>query len=135
MDVSWQDCQADTATTEGGMIWDGDIDAEHIGNGSQQSFGLTQRLVEHQTYCQGSFDGERRIDQLTASPSGGWCTPLSNRLVGEPHRQCSPPNQSCVIVRRIRHTIFCRGDLVAARFVELVRHGFLLWSVGLPTTL
>jgi hypothetical protein len=34
MDVSWQDCQADTATTEGGMIWDGDIDVEHIGNGS-----------------------------------------------------------------------------------------------------
>ena len=34
MNVSWQDCQADTATTEGRMIWDGDVDAEHIGNGS-----------------------------------------------------------------------------------------------------
>ena len=34
MDISWQDLQADTATTEGGMIWDGDVDAKHIGNGS-----------------------------------------------------------------------------------------------------
>ena len=34
MDVSWPDCQADTATAEGGMIWDGDVDAERIGKGS-----------------------------------------------------------------------------------------------------
>ena len=34
MDVFWQDCQADSATTEGSMIWDGDVDIEHIGNGS-----------------------------------------------------------------------------------------------------
>ena len=34
MDVFWQDCRADSATTEGGMIWDGDVDVEHIGNGS-----------------------------------------------------------------------------------------------------
>ena len=117
------------------MIWDGDVDAEHSGNGPQESFSLTQRLMEHQPYRQGGFDGECRIDRLTASPSGGRCVPLSNRLVGEPHRQPTPPNQSCVIVRPIRHTIFCRGDLVAARFVEFVWHGFPHQSVGRPATL
>ena len=34
MDVFWRDCQADTATTKGGMIWDSDVDVEHIGNGA-----------------------------------------------------------------------------------------------------
>ncbi len=82
-----------------------------------------------------ALDGERRIDRLTASPSGGSCTPLSDRLIGEPHRQCTPPHQSCVIVRPVRHTIFRRGDFVAARFVELVRHGFLHLGIGRPATL
>jgi hypothetical protein len=112
-----------------------DIDAKHIGNGPQQSFGLTERLVEHQTYRQGSFDGEHRIDRLTASPSRDWCVPLGKRLVGEPHRECAPPDHSCVIVRPIRRTIFCRGDLVAARLVEFVWHGFPHQSVGRPATL
>jgi hypothetical protein len=44
---------SDTATTERSVIRDGDIDAERIGNGPQQSFGLTQRLMERQPYCQG----------------------------------------------------------------------------------
>src|SRR5271169_2775482 len=44
-------------------------------------FGLTQRLVEHQTDRESGLDGKRRIDWLTASPSGGWCTPRSDRLV------------------------------------------------------
>ena len=43
------DCQATTATAEGRMIGDGDIDPEHIGDRTQKTFGLTQRLVEHQT--------------------------------------------------------------------------------------
>jgi hypothetical protein len=43
-----QDCQATTATAEGRMIGDGDIDPEHIGDRTQKTFGLTQRLSEHQ---------------------------------------------------------------------------------------
>src|SRR5262249_61165105 len=85
VDVSRKDSQTDTATTERRVIWDGDVDAEHIGNRPQQSFGLTQWLVERQAYCQGSFDGERRIDWLTASPPGGRGPPLSYPLVGKPH--------------------------------------------------
>ncbi len=81
------------------------------------------------------LDGYCRIDRLTATPSGGWCTPLSNRLVGEPHRQCTPSHQSCVIVRPVRDTIFRGGDFVATRFVELVRHGFLHRGIGQSATL
>ena len=42
-DVSWQNCQADTATTEGGMIGDGDVDVHrpentYLGTGSDGTF-------------------------------------------------------------------------------------------------
>jgi hypothetical protein len=44
-----QDCQATTATVEGRTIRDGNIDPEHFGDRTQKTFGLTRRLVEHQT--------------------------------------------------------------------------------------
>ena len=61
-----QDCQATTAAAEGGMIGDGNIDPEHIGNRTQKTFGLTQRLVEHQAKRETGLNGDRRIDRLTA---------------------------------------------------------------------
>ena len=47
------------------MIRDGDIDREQIGDRTQKTFGLTQRLVEHQTKRKETgLDGDRRIDWL-----------------------------------------------------------------------
>src|SRR5271156_6477186 len=88
-----QDCQATTATAEGGMIGDGEIDPEQIGDRTQKTFGLTQRLVEHQAKREAGLDGDRRIDCLTAPLSARRCMPRRHRLRGEPHRQASPSNQ------------------------------------------
>ena len=89
----------------------------------------------HQTDRESGLDGERRIDWLTASPSGGWCTPRSDRLVSKPRCQRTPSHQRRVIVRPVRHTIFRRGEFVATRLVELVGHGFLHRGIGRPATL
>src|SRR5277367_158859 len=61
-----QDCQATTATAERRMIGDGDIDPEQIGDRTQKTFGLTQRLVELRAKREAGLDGDRRIDCLTA---------------------------------------------------------------------
>jgi hypothetical protein len=54
-----QDCQATTATAEGRIIGDGDIDPEHVGDRTQKTFGLTQRLVEHQAKRETGLNGDR----------------------------------------------------------------------------
>ena len=131
----WQNGQPAPSAAQCRVVGNCNIDVEQSRNRSQQSFSLTQRLVEHQAKRKRGLDGYCRIDRLTATPSGGWCTPLSDRLVGEPHRQCTPPHQSCVIVRPVRDTIFRGGDFVATRFVELVRHGFLHRGKGQSATL
>jgi hypothetical protein len=56
--------QATTATAEDGMIGDGDIDPEQIGNRTQKTFGLTQRLVELQAKRKAGLDGDRRMNWL-----------------------------------------------------------------------
>src|SRR5271168_5355089 len=84
-----QYCQATTATAQGRMIGDGDIDPEHIGDRTQKTFGLTQRLVEHQAKREGGLDGDRRIDWLAAPLSRRRRMPCRHRLLGEPHRQAS----------------------------------------------
>jgi hypothetical protein len=40
-----QDCQAATAAAQCGVIGDGDVDLEHVGDRLQQTLGLSQRLV------------------------------------------------------------------------------------------
>src|SRR5277367_5569810 len=92
-----QDCQATTATDEGRMIRDGDIDPEHIGDRPQKTFGLTQRLVEHQTKREAGLNGDRRIDWLATPLSCRRRMPCSNRLLGEPHRQASPSYQRGIV--------------------------------------
>ena len=84
------------------------------------SFGLTQRLVEHQTHCQGSLDRQCRIGSADRLAFRWQVQPLGDRLVVVNHTVSAPPShQSRVIVRPVRHTIFRRGDFVAARLVEL----------------
>ena len=75
------------------MIGDGDIDPEQIGDRTQKTFGLTQRLMEHQTKRKAGLDGDRRIDWLTTPLSGRRRTPCRHGFLGEPHRHASPPYQ------------------------------------------
>ena len=100
-----QDCQATTASAEGGMIGDRDIDPEHIGDRTQKTFGLTQRLVEHQTKRKAGLDGDRRIDWLAAPLSPPRPMPRRHRLRGEPHRQASSSNQRGIVFRPVRHPV------------------------------
>src|SRR5208282_4716419 len=65
-----QDGQIATPTAQRCVIGDCNIELEHIGDRSQQAFGLTQRLVEHQAKCETRLDGCRRIDRLTAALAG-----------------------------------------------------------------
>src|SRR5271168_2640702 len=140
-----QDCQATTATAQGRMIGDGDIDPEHIRDRMQKTFGLTQRLAEHQTKREAGLDGDRRIDWLTAPLSGRRRMPYRHGLRGEPHRQASPSNQRGIVFRPVRHPVSGLGKLVATVFGELVRHEFsqpagwdgqpILQSGRLPATL
>src|SRR5271163_1609378 len=119
-----QDCQATTATAEGRMIRDGDVDPEHIGDRTQKTFGLAQRLVEHQAKRKAGLDGDRRIDWLATPLSGRRRMPCRQRLLGEPHRQASPPYQRGIVFRTVRHPVSGLGKLVATAFGELVRHEF-----------
>src|SRR5271163_4745564 len=76
-----QDCQATTATAEGRMIGDGDIDPEQIGDRTQKTFGLTQRLLEHQTKRKAGLDGDRRIKWLAARQGDDFFICLSTALL------------------------------------------------------
>ena len=118
-----QDRQAATATAQSRVIRDGDIDLEHVGDRSQQAFGLTKRLMEYQAKREARLDGDRRIDRLTAPLSGGRRMPCRHSLFGDPYRQASPPDQRRIVFRPIRHPVPSHRDLVAAALVELVRHG------------
>src|SRR5271155_5399363 len=118
-----QYCQATTATAQGRMIGDGDIDPEHIGDRTQKTFGLTQRLVEHQAKREAGLDGDRRIDWLAAPLSGRRRMPRRHCLLGEPHRQASSSYQRGIVLRPVRHSVSGLGKLVASAFGELVRHG------------
>jgi hypothetical protein len=104
------------------MIGDGDIDPEHIRARTQKTFGLTQRLVEHQTKCEAGLSGDRRIDWLAAPLSGRRRVLCCHRLLGEPHRQPSPSNQRGIVFRPVRHPVSGLGKLVASAFGEFVRH-------------
>ena len=117
-----QDCQATTATAEGGMIGNGDIDPEHIRNRTQKTFGLTQRLVEHQAKREAGLYGDRRIDRLAAPLSGRGRMLCRHRLLREPHRQAYSSNQRGIVFRPVRHPVSGLGKLVATAFGELVRH-------------
>jgi hypothetical protein len=123
-DRLWQNGQTSTPAAQRGVSGDGNIDVEHIGNRSQQAFGLPQRLVKHQAQHEAGLDSSRRIDRLTAALSGGWRMPCRHRLLGEPDRQASPLYQSGIILRPIRQPISRLGKLVTAAFVEFVRHEF-----------
>jgi len=105
------------------MIGDGDVDLEHVGDRSQQTLGLSQRLMEDQADRKARLDGDRRIDRLAAPLSGSRCLPDRDRLLGQPHCQAPAPDQRGVVVRPVRDPILGPGDLVATALVELVRHG------------
>jgi hypothetical protein len=106
------------------MVGDGDIDPERIGDRTQKTFGLTQRLVEHQAKRETGLNGDRRTDWLAAPLSGRRRMPCRHRLVGEPHRQTSPSNQRGIVFRPVSLPVSGLGKLVATAFGELVRHEF-----------
>src|SRR6202034_3816556 len=101
-----QDRQATTAAAERRVIGDGDVDLEHVGDRSQQTLGLSQRLVEYQAEREARLDGDRRVDRLTAPPSGGRRLPCRDRLLGHPYGQASAPDQRSVVFRPVRDPVF-----------------------------
>jgi hypothetical protein len=56
-----QDGHAAARSALSGMIRNGDIDLEHLGDRSQHTRSLTQRLVEHQAKREARIDGKRRL--------------------------------------------------------------------------
>ena len=106
------------------MIGDRKINVERNGDRSQQTLGLTQRMVEHQTQRETGLDGQRRIDRLTITLSGVRRSPCRQRLLSDPHGQASPPRQSSIIFRPIGDPISRLRELVMAVLVEFVRRGF-----------
>src|ERR1700751_1111301 len=105
------------------VIRDGDINAEHVGDRSQHTLGLTQRLMEHQAKREARLDGDRRIDRLTASRSGGGGMPCLHGFLGEPHGEDSSPHQRRIVFWPIRHPVPGPRDLMTAALIELVGHG------------
>ena len=54
-----QNRQTATAAAQCGVIGDGDVDLEHVGDRSQQTLGLSRRLVEYEAQreaCRGGID-------------------------------------------------------------------------------
>jgi hypothetical protein len=102
------------------VIRDGDINAEHVGDRSQHTLGLTQRLMEHEAKREARLDGDRRIDRLTASSGGMLCL---HDFVGEPHGKASPPHERRIVFRPVRHLVSGPWDLVTAALIKFVGHG------------
>ena len=59
------------------VIRDGNGDTEHLSDRTEQTFGLSERLVEHQAECETGLDGDRGIDRLTGTMTS---PPLANRM-------------------------------------------------------
>jgi hypothetical protein len=81
------------------VIRDGDVDLEHVGDRSQQTLGLSQRLVKDQAEREARLDGECRVDRLTTPLSGGGCLPCRDRLLGDPYGQAPALDQRGVVFR------------------------------------
>jgi hypothetical protein len=77
----WQNGQAAASAAQCRVVGNCNIDVEQSRVRSQQSFSLTQRLVEHQAKRKRGLDGYCRIDRLTATLS-------SRRSVSCRRRQC-----------------------------------------------
>src|ERR1700722_7929623 len=71
------------------MIWNGDIDLEHLDIRSEHALGSTKRLVKHQPKRETRFDCKRRIYRLSAALSGGRGMPCLHRFLGKPYREAS----------------------------------------------
>jgi hypothetical protein len=120
----WQNGQAAPSAAQCRVVRNCNIDVEQSRDRSQQSFSLTQRLVEHQAKRKRGLDGYRRIDRLTATLSRRRSVPCRDGLFGKPNRQLSPPHQRCIIVWPVRHSVSRLGEFVTATLIELVWHGF-----------
>jgi hypothetical protein len=70
-----QDRQAATAAAQCGVIGDGDVDLEHIDDRSEQTLGLSQRLVEYQAEREARLDGAA----ATRTVPGEGATPTTGR--------------------------------------------------------
>jgi hypothetical protein len=113
MDVLRQ-YQAAVPSAQSGMIGDGNDNPEHIVDRTKQTVGLPQRLVEYEAKRQSCFSGDRRIDWLTAPNSGRWRMPCRHRVLGEPERYASPPDQRGVIFPSVRDPVSDRAAIVLA---------------------
>jgi hypothetical protein len=114
-----QDRQAATAAAQCRVIGDGDVDLEHLGNRSERTLGLSQRLVEYQAEREARLDGDRRVDRLTTPLSSGRCLPCRDRLLGNPHCQASAPGPCGVVFGPVRDPVCGLGNLVAAGSLNL----------------
>jgi hypothetical protein len=114
------------------MIWNGDINPEHIGDRTQKTFSLTQRLVEQQAKREAGLDGDRRVGWLAAALSGRWRMPCRHRLLGEPHRQASSSDLRGIVFRPVRHPVSGLGNLWRRPSVSLSGIVFATSRVGRP---
>src|SRR5882757_8483268 len=105
------------------MIRNSDLDAEKLYDRSERSLNLAQSKVQNQPQCQPGLDRQSGIHRLTAALSGGRSVPSGNGVIGQPNREASPPDQSRVILRPVRHLILRLRYLVTAGLVEFVGHG------------
>jgi hypothetical protein len=119
----WWNRQPAPSAAQCRVVGNCNFDVEQSRDRSQQSFSLTQRLVEHQAKRERGLDGYCRIDRLTATLSSRRSVPCRDGLIGKPNRQLSPPRERCIIVWPIRHSVSRLWELVAATLIELVWHG------------
>ena len=102
------------------MIGDADIDSQHRSERSQQAFGLTQRLMEHQAKREAGLDGDRRIDWLTAPLCGSRSMPDLSGFFGQPNGDA--PRRTNVDSGQFATR--CRAfGILWGGLIELVGHG------------
>src|SRR5271170_3474639 len=78
----WWNCQPAPSAAQCRVVGNCDLDVEQSRDRSQQSFSLTQRLVEHQAKRKRGLDGYCRIDRLTATLSSRRSVPCRDGLFG-----------------------------------------------------
>src|SRR4051795_6819784 len=113
----------DRPTGQGGVVRHRQIEAEHLDDGAQHSFGLAPRLAHRQAQHHSSFDDNVRVGRRPPASSSLLRCPGLQRFGRHPHRQAAPLLQSLVILPPVGNFVPGFRDFVTARFVVLVRHG------------
>ena len=111
-----------TTPGQGGMIRDGQLEAEQAQHAAAERFGLAQGQVEDEPQDQHQLDCQVGVAWLSARRSPARRLPASECCLVKPERQVTAPLQPGLVGGPVRHPETLLRDAVTADGVVLERH-------------